>query len=105
MKVRRGWATDFGKIRFDVEIEEVDLVALLVMHGCTDPEGVRRRMDPYDAARIMDCEAQFYVAYSLSKQEPGNAKMHEAAAAAHKVARDKILTRILHPGKDAAAGG
>jgi len=104
MKVKRGWATDFGKIRFDVEVDETDLLRMLTAHGCTTPEETAATMDTYVVFRILDAEAQAYVAATLARQEPGTAETHRAQAGAWRTQRDKLLTEVLHP-KDPAAGG
>ena len=104
MRIKRGWAVDYGKTRFDVEVDEVDLLRMLTAHGCTTPGETAARMDTYVVFRIMDAEAQAYVAASLLQQEPGNAAEHRQAAAHHRKLRDDLLTQVLHP-KDPAASG
>lgn len=103
MEVKRGWSTDYGKNRFDVEVGETDLLRILASHGCTDPEGTASRMDTWDVFRILDCEAAAYEAAALAAQEPGSADAHKKAAAFHRAERDRIVTRVLHP-KNPAAG-
>lgn len=104
MEIKRGWATDFGKIRFDVQVDETDLKRMLTAHGCTTPEETAATMDTYAVFRILDAEAQAYVSASLARQEPANAEAHRAQAGAWRSQRDKLLTQVLHP-KDAAASG
>lgn len=98
MEIKRGWATDFGKIRFDVTVQEVDLLAMLAERGAKDPELVAEALRPYDRYRIMDAEAEAWVALSLSKQEAGNAdarKVHLEKVKAMNAVRNKVIDSYL----------
>lgn len=93
MEIKRGWATDFGKIRYDVLIEEVDLLRMLTARGCEDPEAVRRRMTTGDVAEIMDAEAQAFVSVSLAKQEPAQREQHMSKVAEYRAERNRLLDK------------
>lgn len=98
MEIKRGWATDFGKIRFDVTIQETDLLTMLTERGAQDPELTAKSLKPYDKFRIMDAEAEAWVALSLSKHEAGNAdarKVHLEKVKAMNALRNKIIDSCL----------
>jgi hypothetical protein len=104
MKVKRGWATDFGKIRFDVEVDETDLLRMLTEHGAADPRAVAARMDTFDVFRIMDAEAEAWASLSLSKQEPAQADVHRARVKAQRTERDRLLAKYVSGKQSAPAG-
>jgi hypothetical protein len=97
MRVKRGWATDFGKVRFDVEVDETDLLGMLAEQGCDDPEATRKIMPGKHVYRIMNAEALTFVHHSLAKQEPAQAEEHMAKAGEHRAERDELLSKYTGP--------
>jgi hypothetical protein len=93
MKIKRGWATDFGKVRFDVEVDEYDLRRMLAARGIEDPEALSATMRTADVEAIMDAEAMTFVHMSLAKQEPGSKDAHEKKAAEYRAERNRVLDK------------
>lgn len=91
MEIKRGWATDFGKVRYDVLIEEVDLLRMLADRGDADPEATRLRMSTQDVMQVMDAEAQSFVHFSLSKHESAQAETHLGKVKEFRAERDRLL--------------
>lgn len=91
MEIKRGWATEYGKTRFDVLIEEVDLLRLLAGREVADPAAAASRMPVAHVYQVMDAEAQMFVSHSLARQEPARKAEHDAAYDYHRTARDRIL--------------
>jgi hypothetical protein len=108
MRIKRGWSTDFGKTRFDVEIDEDDLLRMLVEQGAEDPAAVRAAMRSMDAFRVMDAEAAAYEHMAVLSRTPEGSE--EAAALtlkfrAHRGERNRLIAKYLPPpaGDEAAA--
>jgi hypothetical protein len=97
MEIKRGWATDFGKVRFDVLIEEVDLLRMLAERGAADPVKTVADMPTRHVYLIMDAEAQAFVYHSLAKQEPAQGEQHMAKAAEYRAQRDALLDKYTAP--------
>jgi hypothetical protein len=93
MRVKRGWATDFGKTRFDVEVDETDLLGMLAERGCDDPEAARKAMPGKHAYQIMNAEAMTFVHHSLAKQEAAQGAQHMAKAAEFIAERNALLDK------------
>jgi hypothetical protein len=85
MLVGTGWATDFAKVKFYVELNEEDLGSLLAAEGLTEaPLTVRERF------RLLKSEAEVLSAAAAHGHFPDAAKKFQAASAA----RDKIIADI-----------
>jgi hypothetical protein len=97
MNVTRGWATDFGKAKFSVMVEEADLLGMLVERGCSDPEAARKAMPGKHVYRIMNAEAMVFVHHSLAKQEPAQGERHMGKAAEYLAERDELLDKYTAP--------
>jgi hypothetical protein len=93
MEIKRGWATDWGKVRFDVLVEEVDLLRMLAARGDEGPEATRLCMTTGDVMQIMDAEAQAFVHLSLAKQEPAQREQHMTKIAEYRAERDRLLDK------------
>jgi hypothetical protein len=93
MEIKRGWATDFGKVRYDVLVEEVDLLRMLTARGVEDPQALCMTMRTADVAGIMDAEAMTFVHGSLAKQEPAQREKHEAKGAEYREERNRLLDK------------
>lgn len=91
MEVKDGWATDFGKIRFDVLIEEVDVMRMLVARGAEDPAAIMARMTTGDLFEIMSNEAAAFRHVSLAKQEPAQRESHMTKVAEYRAERNRLL--------------
>jgi hypothetical protein len=103
MESTRSWAKDYGKRRYDVTIQEVDLLADLAQRG-VDPGKTRLMMTTWDVQMVMDHTANAFMYWSLAK-EPGEPRQeHQAAASAHLAARDKLLDKYApRPAEEAPA--
>jgi hypothetical protein len=93
MEVKDGWATDFGKVRFDVLIQEVDVARMLSARGAEDPAGILAQMSTGDVFEIMSAEAKAFVHVSLAKQEPGQREQHLAKVKEYRAARNQLLDK------------
>jgi hypothetical protein len=93
MEVKDGWATDFGKVRFDVLIQEVDVARMLTARGVDDPVALMGKMSTGDVFEIMSSEAKAFVHVSLAKQEPGQREQHLAKVREYRAARNELLDK------------
>jgi hypothetical protein len=93
MEIRIGWATDYGKNKWDIAVQETDILRMLFERGVADPEQVRLRMTTTDVGRIMDAEGKWFVHFSLAKAEPEQRGQHAAAASAARAARENLLDK------------
>jgi hypothetical protein len=91
MHSTRSWAKDYGKRRYDVTVEEVDLFRLLAERGAA-PE-IAAKITTWDVQMIMDHEANCFMHWSLAREEGEPKEAHQATAMAHIAARDKILDK------------
>lgn len=95
MKIKRGWATDFGKVRYDVEVDETDLLRMLADYGDEDPAATAARMSTQNVMQIMDAEAMSFVHFSLSKHEPAQAETHLGKVKEFRAERDALLDKYV----------
>lgn len=95
MDVKRGWNTEYGKRKFDVAVEEADLLRMLAERGALDPAQVAAGMLTQDVYLIMDAEAMAFVHHSLSRQEPEQAEKHLAKLKEHRGERDALLDKYV----------
>jgi hypothetical protein len=101
MRINRGWAVDYGKKRFDVTVEEVDLLRLLADHGAEDPAKTSAGMTVQDVYLVMDAEAMIFVCHSLARQEPAQKAEHKQALDKYTDVRDGVLDRhVPRPAPD-----
>ena len=91
MESTRSWAKDYGKRRYDVTVQEVDLHRMLAERGA-DP-AVADRMTTWDVQMVMDHEAMTFLHWSLSRESDEPADEHKAKAKSHRDARDLILDK------------
>ena len=95
MESTRSWAKDYGKRRYDVTVQEVDLLRMLAEMGADDLAGTAARMRTVDVQLIMDCEAQAFVHLSLSKEDGEPRDVHRAKAKEFRDARDTLLRKYV----------
>jgi hypothetical protein len=100
MMVKRGWSLEYGKRKFDVGVDESDLLRMIAERTdsgpeAENPEKVAARMAQHHVFLAMDAEAQAWVSYSLAEQEPGQAEVHKATAAKHRAARNTIIDHYV----------
>jgi hypothetical protein len=93
MKIKRGWSLDYGKFRFDVEVDETDLLRILAELGASDPAKVSASMTAIDVYLVMDHEAQAFTHHSLAKSEPDKSADHYAAATTHISQRNAVIAK------------
>lgn len=93
MEIGRGWATDYGKNRFDVRADETDLLRVLAEAGFEDPVKTAASMKSSDVMRALDAELMMYVHFTLSKHEHPKEAEHLAKMRDYRAARDAILAR------------
>jgi hypothetical protein len=85
MKVRTGWATEFARVKFDVEVEQQDLDLMLEAEDLSPGQvTVRERF------MLMKSEADVLSAAAMHGHYPDAAEKFRAATAA----RDKVLADI-----------
>jgi hypothetical protein len=93
MRIKRGWSTDYGKNRFDAEVEEADLLRVLAEAGFGDPAKIAAEMKASDVYRVLDAEVMSYVHDTLRKHEKPKAAEHSARVREYRAERDAILAR------------
>jgi hypothetical protein len=91
MLIRRGWASEYAKRKFDIELDEADLVRILAVAGVADPAGVAATMNLGHVYEILDAEAMMFVSHTLSRFEPASKDTHMQAYAAYQARRDTVL--------------
>jgi hypothetical protein len=94
MESTRSWAKDYGKRRYDVTVQEVDLHRLIAERDA-DPVAVAAGMTTWDVQMIMDHEAMTFLHWSLSREPDEPAEEHKAKASAHRAARDQVLDKYV----------
>jgi hypothetical protein len=93
MEIKDGWAHDFGKVRWDVLVQEVDLYRMLVARGVEDPAALALHMTTGDVEEIMSNEAAAFRHVSLAKQEPSQKEAHLAKVAEYRALRNGLLDK------------
>jgi hypothetical protein len=93
MEVKDGWATDFGKVRWDVLVQEIDLHRMLIARGVEDPVALAARMTTGDVEEIMANEAAAFRHVSLAKQEPAQREAHMAKVVEYRGLRNGLLDK------------
>jgi hypothetical protein len=93
MELGRGWATDYGKNRFDVRADETDLLRILAEAGFENPGKAAAAMKSSDVMQALDAELMQYVHFTLSKHEKPKAAEHLARMREFRAERDAILAR------------
>ena len=104
MEIKRGWATDYGKNRFDVSADETDLLRILAENGFEDPVKTAAAMKSSDVMQVLDAELMIYVHFTLSKHEVPKRDDHLADMKRFRGERDAILAKYrpsAEPGPDA----
>lgn len=92
MESNRGWSKDFGKRRYDVTIQEVDLRRLLAERE-VDPVATAARMTAWDVQMVMDHQADAFMHWSMAKEPDEPTEAHQATAAAHLAACSRLLDK------------
>lgn len=101
MMVRRGWAYDYGKQKFDVEMTETDLARLFIEHGMApgavfDPAGSGPTL--YEMFQIMDAHVQAISKTTesvyLAGRDPELAGQLRAQVAEHVKLRNATLAKV-----------
>lgn len=69
MRVSAGWNTDFGKVKFSVDVGEDDLGRLLMQGGL--PIEARESLTMGEAYRICYCSAEMLARDALIRFDPG----------------------------------
>lgn len=100
MLVRRGWASEYAKRKFDIELnsgEDLGRILAEAMPGASSELVglVAARMTAGDIYRILDAEAMMFVHDTLAKFEPAAAEKHAASLRAARADRDTALARYL----------
>lgn len=93
MEVKDGWATDFGKVRFDVLIQESDVARMLTARGVEDPASLMARMTTGDLFEIQSAEAAAFRHVSLAKQEPAQQEQHLTKVKEYRAERNRLLDK------------
>lgn len=91
MKVRVGWATEFARDKFDVEMEEQDWEVLLQDLGLT---AVAHLVTVTEKFALMKAEADIYAAYARSGKFPKAAEEFAAARAVKAKEVAKVKKRL-----------
>jgi hypothetical protein len=107
MRIKRGWSTDFGKTRFDIEVDETDLLEMLAEQGAENPEATRASMRRMDVFRVMDAEATAYEHAAVLSRTPEGSEEARALTAnfkASRAERNLLIAKYLpRPAEPAAA--
>lgn len=104
MRIKRGWSTDFGKTRFDIEVDETDLLEMLAEQGAEAPEAVRATMRRMDVFLTMDAEATAYEHAAVLSRTPAGSEEAKALTAKFKASRaerNRLIAKYLPPPPDA----
>lgn len=99
MQVRSGWNSSYGREKFDVTFEEVDLARLLAEKGISpDRSG---ELTPGEVFMLMSFEADLFAKRALAahyeaKADTGGAQQATLEADVLREARDAMLASISH---------
>lgn len=101
MTITRGWASDFAKRKFGVEIDKTELVSIMAEAGfpgtVEELEAVIASMKASDVYLALDAEAMIFIHHSLSEVEPeadgSPGKKHLDHMRASRDRRDKVLAK------------
>lgn len=100
MLIRRGWASEYAKRRFDIELSSQEDLPRLVAER--EPEAtpeqcaqVVARMTLGDIYLALDAEAMMFVHHTLSEFEPAAAEKHQANMRIARAKRDQVLSKYL----------
>jgi hypothetical protein len=100
MEVNNGWSEDYGKVRFDVTAQEVDLLRMLAERGVEDPVAVASRMTTQDVYKALDNDGMAFVHHSRGMREPEDSAArqgHMIKVREHRAERDLVLAKYAPP--------
>jgi hypothetical protein len=96
MLIRRGWALEYAKYKFDVEMDETDLLRMLASREVPDPVKLAAGMSTEDVYQALDADAMAFVHDTLRKDAPEGSqarKGHAAKVVAYREGREAVLDK------------
>lgn len=109
MLIRRGWSLDYAKHKFDVEMDETDLLRMLASREVPDPVKLAAGMPTEDVYLALDADAMAFVHDTLRKDAPegsqdrqGHADKVKAYRANREAVLDKYAPRLPEPEGESA---
>jgi len=94
MMIRRGWSQEYGKQKFDVEVDETDLHRELAEHGAHNPLAVAAGMTVKQAYTVLDSLAMMIVHDTLRRRGE-DPEAQQAKAARYQEHVDSVLERAI----------
>lgn len=97
LTIIRGWASDYAKSKFGVEIDDAELIRIMAEAGFAgslkELEDIAASMKASDVYLVLDAEALMFVHHTLSKAEPQNSEKHLENMKTARRERDAILAK------------
>jgi hypothetical protein len=96
MLIRRGWALEYAKHKFDVEMDETDLLRMLASREVPDPVKLAVGMSTEDVYQALDADAMAFVHDTLRKDAPEGSQAwqdHAAKVKAYRADREAVLDK------------
>lgn len=90
MIVSNGWNTDYGKLKFNIDLDEGDLFTLLDEHGI-EPGA---KLTVNEKFGILNNEGLAFAKFQLARVEPDMKDQLLREVERHKEARDLLLRRV-----------
>ena len=105
MEIRFGWATDYGKQKFDVSVDETDLMRLLNDAGI--PPAHHNLVNEGECFKLLEATARAFalteaVRYADSMEKPNVAARAAEALGERKVLVAQLRTRLNIPAEEPA---
>lgn len=91
LKVRYGWNTPMGRVKFDVEVDEADLPRILI--ECGVDVSAAAAMRAQDVYTVLYCEALIFSAAAQMRQEPENTQTLLQEIRDRRLERERALQR------------
>jgi hypothetical protein len=95
VKIRYGWNTPLGRVKFDVEVDEADLPRILIECGVDVSHAAT--MSAKDVYRVLYCEALMFSAAAQARQEPESTEALRQEIAERRAERDRVLQPYKPP--------
>jgi hypothetical protein len=92
VKVRSGWNSDFGRVKFDVEVDEADLLRILLEIGLSVEAAASLTVK--EAYKVAYCTAEILSRQALSRFDGSKAEELTAEIKALAQERNEVLAAV-----------
>lgn len=92
MKVRSGWNSEYARKKYDVELDEADIIRILIQHGL-DP-ALSPRLPVAAAHSLLRWEAEIFSRQTLLEHDPEQAVHQQRIIDDFTAKRDELIKRL-----------